>query len=52
MDHQEVSARLAAATLGDFKMDEDARRRYVEQFVGRDDAQSSDRALDVIERGA
>jgi hypothetical protein len=49
MDHGEAAARLAGLTLADFKIDLEARRRYIERFVGFDDARSSERVLDVIE---
>ncbi|HUP35096.1 MAG TPA: hypothetical protein VNC82_06555 [Candidatus Limnocylindria bacterium] len=45
-------ARLAGATLGHFEVDPDARRRYVERYLGFDDTRSSERVLDVIERDA
>jgi len=47
----EAIARLDGATLGDFRVDAERRRAYVARFVGFDDTRSSDRALDVIERG-
>jgi hypothetical protein len=47
----EAVTRLDGATLADFRVDAERRRAYVAQFVGFDDTQSSDRALDVIERG-
>lgn len=46
----EAAARLAAAGLGDFRVDPDARRRYVEKFLGFDDTTSSGRVLDEIQR--
>jgi hypothetical protein len=52
MEHEEAAARLAGLTLADFKIDLEARRRYIERFVGFDDARSSERVLDVIERKA
>jgi hypothetical protein len=48
----EAPSRLAAATLGDFKVDPEARRRYVERYLGFDDTRSSERVLDAIERDA
>jgi hypothetical protein len=36
--------------LGEFALDPDARRDYVERFLGFDDRRSSARLLDVIER--
>jgi hypothetical protein len=48
----ETIARLEAAVLGDFRVDAARRARYVEQFVGFGDTRSSERVLDVIERGA
>jgi len=47
----EAIAHLGVATLADFRVDAERRRAYVAQFVGFDDTRSSDRALDVIERG-
>ncbi len=47
----EAIARLGVATLADFRVDAERRRAYVARFVGFDDTRSSDRALDVIERG-
>jgi hypothetical protein len=49
MDQPEATARLAGVGLGDFPVDPEARRRYIERFVGFDDARSSERVLDVIE---
>jgi hypothetical protein len=49
--HGEAPARLRGRTLADFTIDPEARRRYLERFVGRDDGRSSHRVLDVIERG-
>jgi hypothetical protein len=48
--HEEAPARLRGRTLADFTIDPEARRRYLERFVGRDDGRSSHRVLDVIER--
>ena len=48
--HEEAPARLRGRTLADFKIDPEARRRYLERFVGSDDGRSSHRVLDVIER--
>lgn len=47
---EEAAGRLAAATLGDFGVDADARRRYVEKFLGYDDTRASGRVLEAIER--
>jgi hypothetical protein len=47
--HAEAPDRLRGRALADFKMDPEARRRYVERFVGGDDGRSSHRVLDVIE---
>lgn len=47
----EAITRLDGATLADFRVDAERRRAYVAQFVGFDDTRSSDRVLDVIERG-
>jgi hypothetical protein len=52
MEHDEAPARLDLLTLADFKIDPEARRRYIERFVGFDDTGSSERVLDVIEREA
>ena len=41
---------LARRTLADFKIDPEARRRYLEQFVGADDGRASQRVLDVVEQ--
>lgn len=49
-EHSQAARRLEGSTLGDFKIDPEARRRYVERFLGFDDARSSHRVLDVIER--
>jgi hypothetical protein len=49
MDAAEATRRLATAALADFQVDGAARRRYIETFLGFDDAQSSGRLLDVIE---
>ncbi|HSB40730.1 MAG TPA: hypothetical protein VLK28_02770 [Methylomirabilota bacterium] len=48
--HAEAPGLLAGRTLADFKIDAEARRRYLERFVGADDGRSSQRVLDVIER--
>jgi hypothetical protein len=47
----EAITRLDGATLADFRVNAERRRAYVAQFVGFDDTRSSDRVLDVIERG-
>lgn len=41
---------LARGSLEDFRVDPDARRRYVEKFLGFDDTKSSVRVLESIER--
>ena len=47
----EAASRFAAATsIGDFRVDPDARRRYVEKFLGFDDTRASMRVLETIER--
>ncbi len=48
--HAEAPGRLAGGSLAHFKIDPEARRRYLERFVGGDDGRSSHRVLDVIER--
>ena len=48
--HEKAADRLRGRTLADFKIDSEARRRYLERFVGGDDGRSSHRVLDVIER--
>jgi len=48
--HEDAPARLRGRTLADFTMDPEARRRYLERFVGADDGRCSHRVLDVIER--
>jgi hypothetical protein len=52
MEHDEAPSRFAGLTLADFKIDPEARGRYIERFVGFDDARCSERVLDVIERKA
>lgn len=52
VEHGAAAGRLAGRTLADFKIDPEARRRYLERFVGGDDGRSSHRVLDVIERTA
>jgi hypothetical protein len=52
VEHGDAAARLEGRTFADFKVDPDARRRYLERFVGPDDGGSSLRVLDVIERTA
>ena len=47
---EEAAARVDAATLADFAIDPAARSRYVARFLGFDDARSSGRVLDEIER--
>jgi hypothetical protein len=49
-DPDDASSRLADAALTAFAPDPDARRRYVERYLGFDDTRSSERVLDVIER--
>lgn len=46
----DLAARLDAADLGSFRLAAEARRRYVETFLGFDDTASSTRVLDEIER--
>jgi len=45
-----VIDRLRGASLGDFRLDADARRRYVDKFLGFADTGSSVRVLTAIER--
>jgi len=45
-----MSDHLDGADLGTFRLDPEARRRYVETFLGFDDTASSGRVLDHIER--
>jgi hypothetical protein len=47
---QEAAALFRSASLADFRVDEDARRRYVEKFLGFDDTGASARVLDAVER--
>jgi hypothetical protein len=42
--------RLSRASLGDFRLDTDAHRRYVDKFLGFADTRSSVRVLTAIER--
>jgi hypothetical protein len=46
----ELAGRLDRADLASFTLDADARRRYVETFLGFDDTASSARVLEEIER--
>jgi hypothetical protein len=46
----EASSLLSSAKLGDFAVDPEARRRYVERYLGFDDTRSSERVLNAIER--
>lgn len=48
--HSEAAGLLRASALRDFAVDPEARRRYVEKFLGFDDTRSSERILDAIER--
>jgi len=41
---------LAGWRLGDFPLDAEARRGYIERFLGRADGRSSARLLDLVER--
>ncbi len=50
--HADAAGRLGRSTLRDFAVDRDARRRYVEKFLGFDDMRSSVRILEHIERSA
>jgi hypothetical protein len=50
--YREAAATLARASLGDFRLEREARARYVKQYVGFDDTRSSVRVLESIERGA
>jgi SAM-dependent methyltransferase len=43
---------LAGWKLGDFRLDPEARRAYVDRFLGWDDGRSSARLLDLVERVA
>jgi hypothetical protein len=47
---QEAATLFRSASLADFRVDEDARRRYVEKFLGFDDTRASARVLDAVER--
>lgn len=51
-DMAEATRMLASASLADFRVDPEARRRYVEKFLGFDDSRSSERVLDLVESGA
>ena len=51
-DAVEATRRLTTARLADFRIDPEARRRYVEKFLGFDDNRSSERVLDLVEAGA
>jgi hypothetical protein len=50
--HDEVAARLDGRTLADFRVDPEARRAYVERFLGFDDLKSSQRVLRSVEADA
>jgi hypothetical protein len=51
-DAAEATRRLDTGSLADFRIDLEARRRYVEKFLGFDDSRSSERVLDLVEAGA
>jgi hypothetical protein len=51
-DRREAERLLEGRTLADFGVNPDARRAYVEKYLGFGDTRSSQRVLDVIERGA
>ena len=51
-DAAEATRMLRSATLADFRVDPEARGRYVETFLGFDDSRSSERVLDLVEAGA
>ncbi len=46
----EAPVRFGTATLEDFALDPEARRRYIEKFLGFDDTKASVRVLEAIER--
>ena len=48
--HAEAPSWFAGRSLADVKIDPEARRRYLDLFVGDADGRSSHRVLDVIER--
>jgi hypothetical protein len=48
--HAEAPSWFAGRSLADVKIDPEARRRYLDLFVGDADGRSSQRVLDVIER--
>lgn len=50
-DVEEATRLLRTGRLADFRIDPDARRRYVEKFLGFDDNRSSERVLDLVEAG-
>jgi hypothetical protein len=50
--HDDAVELLQSRSLADFKPNPDARRAYVERYLGFDDSQSSRRVLDLIEAGA
>lgn len=50
VSHRDVSALLDRASLTDFAVDPEARRRYVTKFLGFDDTHSSRRVVETIER--
>lgn len=51
-DLRRAAALLAERKLGDLAVQAEARRDYVERYVGFDDTNSSERVLEVIERRA
>lgn len=51
-DAGDATRMLSTGSLADFRIDPDARRRYVEKFLGFDDNRSSERVLDLVEAGA
>jgi hypothetical protein len=50
VSYRDVAALLDRASLSDFTVDPEARRRYVTKFLGFDDTHSSRRVLESIER--
>jgi hypothetical protein len=52
VDVRKAADFLRVRKLGDFRVDSEARRAYVERYLGFGDTRSSQRVLDVIERGA
>lgn len=45
-----AAARLGQASLTDFTVDREARRRYVEKFLGFDDSRAGLRVVEILER--